>query len=704
MGRILKWVIGIVAALIIVLVVAVYVILSRYDFNDLKPQIAKAAQEATGRELTIGGDIDFKIGFTPSLVLTDIKFQNAPWGSRPEMVKLERFEVQVAILPLIGGNIEIKRFILVSPDILIETDKSGKSNLAFESSKKAALKKDEGKPSGGMPALPALSFNKLEIRSGKLTYRDGKSGKTTNVNLNLLTASATGVDSPMEFRLKGGFDLAGFDLTGTLGPLESLTDPKKAWPLKISANAFNASVTLDGSVKDVLAQHGIDIGFRIQVQDWTKLSQLAGKPIPIKEPLDISGRVGDTGPKAYKISDLKIALGSNTIGGSVGINLAKETPYMDVILSSKNLDLRSFFPEDKGKEKSEKRVDEPAQKREKVFPNDPLPLDGLKQVNGDFKIRITKILMPQLVVNNLSVNTTMKDGQLDVKPLKATFGGGALNGSVSLKPRGKVANITTLLKVDGFELGSMLKELGITELIEGSLDVDVNLKGQGTSVASIMAGLNGHTSVIMSQGRINNKYIDLLGGDIGGSVFRLLNPAKEKKDYTAIKCMVSRFDIKTGLADSTALVVDTDRMSVVGEGKIDLKTEKLDLALKPLPKGGVGGFSLSLGELAKPFKLGGTLAKPSLAIDPTQAALALGKTVGGIALFGPVGIAAALVGKSKGGDENPCLAAIEAAKTGVKSSKKKKTVEKKDEPKKPADAVKDAIPDVGKALKGLFGR
>ena len=70
----------------------------------------------------------------------------------------------------------------------------------------------------------------------------------------------------------------------------------------------------------------------------------------------------------------------------------------------------------------------------------------------------------------------------------------------------------------------------------------------------------------------------------------------------------------------------------------------------------------------------------------------------------PVGIAAALAGKTKGGDENPCLAAIEAAKTGRKTSEKEKTAEKKDAPDEPAKTIKEAIPDFGKTLKGLFGK
>jgi uncharacterized protein involved in outer membrane biogenesis len=705
MGRILIWVAGIVVIGLVVILISVYVILSRFDFNQLKPQISKAALEATGRELIINGDIELEIGLTPILVLTDINFQNAPWGSRPEMVKLKRFEVQVAILPLIRGNIEIKRFILIEPDILIETDKEGNLNLVFEVPEKAEIEEEEDKTeSEGEITLPALTFNRLEIEKGRMMYRDGKSGKTINVNLNRLTAAAADLDHPIAISLNGDIDKALFKVTGSLGPLVGLTDPMKVWPINIEAELLDSILNLEGSVRDVLAGRGIEMGFRVQVQDWEKLSQFTGRPIPVKEPLDISGRAEDTDINAYSISDLKIRLGSNEINGSSLINMTEKKPYLEAKLSSEILDLRPIFLGESGKENQEISEEKPTKKSEKLFPDDPLPLESLNLINGGFEIRLNKIILPQLVIDNLEVDTKLKGAELHVKPLNATIGGGTLKGDIYLKSIDKSADLAAVLDIDGLDIGYMLKELGITDLLEGDLDVALDLTGKGNSVASLMAGLNGHTSVIMSQGRVNNKYINLISGNISDSIFRLFNPVKEKKDFTAVNCIVSRFDMKEGIAKSTVLLFDTNAMNVVGEGEIDLQTEKLDLALNPVPKEGLGGFSLSLGELAKPFKLGGSLAKPSLAIDTTKAAVTLGKAVGGIALFGPLGLASTMVGKSKGGDGDPCVAAMEIARTGVIPSESKETEKEESKPKTTGDTITDTIKGVGESLKGLFGR
>ncbi len=85
------------------------------------------------------------------------------------------------------------------------------------------------------------------------------------------------------------------------------------------------------------------------------------------------------------------------------------------------------------------------------------------------------------------------------------------------------------------------------------------------------------------------------------------------------------------------LVLDTDQTALLVAGSIDLKTEGLDIGIKPKPKKGAGrsGFgsiSFSLSKLSQPFRLGGTLAKPNLVIDPRRMAIIAGEFAGAMAL------------------------------------------------------------------------
>ncbi len=705
----LKWILATGVVLIVGLIVTVYVILSSYDYNDLKPPIAKAVWNATGRELTINGDIKLKLGLIPALVLTDINFQNAPWGTRKDLFKIRHFEVQVALLPLLKRSIEVKRLILIEPEILIETDKYGKSNLVFEAPKKPIPPPEEETTSAkDISLLTAFTFNQIEIKNGYFVYRDGQSGKTYKVKLKLLTASAAGIDGPVQISIDGDYHNRPFNVAGTIGPPATLLNSDKAWSFNLIAKAFNATVTLDGSVKDIKTPRGIDLGFSIKVRDLTKLSQLAGKTLPLNEPFEMAFRATDIGLKAYRLSDFKATLGRSDLNGSIDINLAKKTPLLTAMLLSKKIDLRPYLPEHKKTGDEEVKHYKPAKKSKKIFPDEPLLLDALNQAEGTVKIQADRFLLPGLALNHLTAEITLKGGSLTIRPIKAAIGSGKLNGRLTIKPKGKVVAVTAQLKVEDCNLGNMLKGLNITDALEGNLNANINLKGQGRSVATLMAGLDGSASIQISQGRINNKYINLLGADISASVLRMLYPKKEKVDYTEINCLVSRFDIKKGLAVSTAMVFDTSFMSVIGEGEIDLKTEEIDFSLHPVPKegigfSGIGKLSLSLGELAEPFKLGGTLAEPSLTLDPTETATTLGKAIGGILLFGPFGIAAALISSSSG-DDNPCLSAIEAINKEVTATKNEKTAKKKQSVQKFKDSISESFKSVGNKIKKLFGK
>ncbi|MEJ2040968.1 MAG: hypothetical protein P8X55_18880, partial [Desulfosarcinaceae bacterium] len=112
---------------------------------------------------------------------------------------------------------------------------------------------------------------------------------------------------------------------------------------------------------------------------------------------------------------------------------------------------------------------------------------------------------------------------------------------------------------------------------------------------------------------------------------------------------------------------------VVGDGQVNLKNERLDIALKPVSRGGIGipglaQLNLGTGPLAESFKLGGTLSEPAIELNKSATAFTLGKAIGGMLLLGPAGLASALL-ETRFGDDNPC---IKALKTVSEEEKKQK--------------------------------
>ncbi len=682
-----KWILGGAVAAVVLLVAAVYIVLLSYNYNSLKPEIERAVKEGTGRKLTLAGDISLKIGFTPALVVKDVRFENASWGSRPELAMIKRFEIEVKLLPLLSHLIELKRVVLIEPDILLETDRSGKSNLAFETPKKEA----PSRPTDNKWKLTGLILNDLQIDKGRVTYIDRELKKTYVVTVQTLRASSAGSESPTKLGLKGTYNNNPFEVNGTLCPLTAFINPGRDWPLSMTVKADNVTMTLDGTVRDPLARRGIRLDFTLKCQDLGTFKLIPGGLGGVTGPLNVSGLVSDPAPEVYSFSKLNVVQGESDLSGSAEVNLAEHPPKLTAALTAKKLDLRPYT-----KQKEAPK----AAKSDRVFSETPLSLDVLNDINVDVKLRAAQVILPNRSFSNLDIGVLLKDGSFTAKPFSAGLGQGSINGYVTLQSQGKTALLALALKINKADISYLTKDVKAAEKVKGSFDADIDIRGGGASVAGLMGGLNGKVVLVMGKGAIDNKYLDLVGGDLSSSIFRLINPFRKETEHTVINCCVAGFSIKDGVATATSLVFNTDRMVVVGEGDINLKTERLNLSLKPVPKEGVGTgitgkFNISLSELTRPFKLGGTLAHPSLAIDPTQTAIALGRAIGGVALFGPAGIASALVGSSSS-DENSCSAAIEAAKKGVKA--------KKSIGGEVSEGAEKIIKGVGKGLNKLFGR
>ena len=95
------WRLAAVAGVLAVgVVAAVVVTLSTIDPNDYRDLLSEPIKEATGREFTVSGDVELKIGVPVALTANGLGFANAEWGSQAEMASVKRIEVELRLLPL----------------------------------------------------------------------------------------------------------------------------------------------------------------------------------------------------------------------------------------------------------------------------------------------------------------------------------------------------------------------------------------------------------------------------------------------------------------------------------------------------------------------------------------------------------------------------------------------------------------------------
>jgi uncharacterized protein involved in outer membrane biogenesis len=536
--------------------------------------------------------------------------------------------------------------------------------------------------------------------SGKLTDPAPKNYKLSDLELKIGKNNITGaLDlnlSGKQVRLAAELAAPKFTLQPvTLPALESLARIEDLGPLQLTASLAGTSqkmalenlnlnigsqrlieVMLKGKIKDLRAMNGMELDFSLAGNDLASFSKLGGPALPFQGAFNVSGRFIDPAPKIYKIPSLEAAWGDNDSRGWIALDLSKDRPHLSAELSSQKLDLRPLFEKPDAKGPAGAPAPKPAPPKDKFFSSEPFEMEALKVMDADIKLREQQVLLPALALDDVIIDVLLDNGNLLLKPFSFNVGGGKADAQFELRLRDNPPTLSLAKVIDQLDVGTMLEKLGYSRSIEGMLDTKINLTGRGASPAELMAGLNGSVAISMVDGQASARYLGMLQKYLGSNALQLLNPFQAKRDFTPINCFVNNSQIKDGQAD-VKLLLDTDQTSIFGIGDVNLRTEQLNLGIKPTPKKGhglsdVGSVSFSLKELSQPFRLGGTLANPHLAIDPGRTAFVVGKMAGAVAL-GPVGIAAFFADVSMG-KQDPCAVALEAinAKGSSPDAKKEK--------------------------------
>ncbi|MFL5288485.1 MAG: AsmA family protein, partial [Rhodopila sp.] len=161
--------------------------LATFNPNILKPRIAEAVHRATGRELTIAGDIRLHKSLWPTVEVNDVSLSNPAGFSRPQMATLKQMRLSLALLPLLSREVQIASMTLVQPDILLEHSATGLANWRIAPpSEASAVPSSPSAPSAPRKRL-LVGIETVGMENGVVAYRDDASGRATSLDVPILT-------------------------------------------------------------------------------------------------------------------------------------------------------------------------------------------------------------------------------------------------------------------------------------------------------------------------------------------------------------------------------------------------------------------------------------------------------------------------------------------------------------------------------------
>jgi AsmA family protein len=233
---------------------------------------------------------------------------------------------------------------------------------------------------------------------------------------------------------------------------------------------------------------------------------------------------------------------------------------------------------------------------------------------------------------------TVRDERVLVRPLRLDYLGGRASAEFSFDMGEAPPPARLEARIDALDTGRLLTELGVRPLVVGDLDAVLDLEATGPGLAALKNSLAGEIEVLMGEGRIGSRLLELTAQDIVSWLF-------SAGSATRLVCAAGRLRFTAGRGVVEGLILKTDNIQLVGAGEIDLGQERLDLAFEPQPMRG------RLLPAVTSFRVQGPLTAPEVNLN----------TAGGVAgravvetLTLPFNVLGALLGSITAGSDATC--------------------------------------------------
>lgn len=332
------------AAVILLILAGLIVAPGLIDWSKHKDAIVTQLHDATGLDFEIGGDLRLSILPYPHAAVGNLTVTN-PASAGDPLLRLERADVSLALMPLFSGKVDVSSVTLIKPVMFVQVASGGAPSWQTQVLQQK-MKTGGGKKEGGLGE--SITLNEITIKQGALRYVDKGRGMDYAVEGLDLELSADSLSGP--FNLSGSAVYKGepVRLSAKTGRLESGVKS-----VALQVNAELPSAQAKSSFSGVVA---FDTGLEIQGETALEsakpvaLAKLAGGsaalPDIASKPFSVRG-ILTFSPKEISYKNMKLLWAGSDFSGSVAVKPVAESKrrLVDVkLLAAKPVDTGSFFP------------------------------------------------------------------------------------------------------------------------------------------------------------------------------------------------------------------------------------------------------------------------------------------------------------------------------------------------------------------------
>ncbi len=589
-------------------VVALVVVVAVFDFNRLKPLITARVANFSGRQLEIGGDLNVRKSLSPSVEISDIRFENAKWAKDPKFVAIEKLSVRIKLLELLRGRVVMPYLKIEGLRVNLEKDAEGRANWQFTGASPAEAAAETILPEGrtDFPAIGSLSVRDARVvyRVAGKTLRDAQIDEATGHSDNrgvALRAQGKYQERPSQLRVYG-------DSVGRLWA----ADRPYAIEIKLETGAppdtpkERFAAHAKGTLTNAFDQGRFGLKLTVEGSDMAQLYPLAGVVLPKTPPYSLTGMLGNKG-NDWRFDDFQGRMGDSDLAGDLAIRSAADPPRMDARFVSDKLDFDDLAglvgaPPSTGEGETasaEQKAEAKQQEaEERIIPATAIELERLHAMDIHAKLDAKRVSTKRIPIDNISLAIVVEDGVLQAKPARFKLGEGTIDLAVTLHADRKPVRAEIEGDLRNVPLRALFKSTAFQDESSGMIDGRMHLRSEGGSVREMAAHVDGEAFVAMSRGKISHLLMELIGLD----VFESIGVAISGDEPIEIRCALAKLAAENGRVKVDPLVMDTTDTKITGKGEVDLASEKINVLVTPHSK------DFSPFTLSSPIRIGGKLA------------------------------------------------------------------------------------------------
>lgn len=566
--------------------------------NVYKGPLEKAVEQATGRSLTISGDL--RLQFLPRIVIEveDAELANVPGASSPTFARMERLIVGVNPMALLRREVEITRFVLERPEINLELAENGVANWELVPPGRSPEPTGEGDSATSVSdEISNITLGDVRLIDGRFTYSNHQTGEAyafSDVNMTLSLAS---LDSP--FRAQGSLTYKDEPVEIALGidQLQALTTDQET-PISLDVSSQAIDLTLEGSYRGGAASK---IGGKVdlQVPSLKRLNAWIGSSFEggtVPDTLFLRGDLSAQG-SVYGFENATLKFDDMTGTGSLRVKTGGKVPALSGRLDVDTIDLRPYMPETledaEGTQSSQASGWSP----------EVIDLTGLRSANASLELTAKAFRIFDYEIGTSAMTVTLKNGILQADLTRLDLYKGLGVGSVKIDASRAIPQIEARFDLANVEAEPLVLAATAKKLVTGTGNFTLDVKTSGRSQKEWMERLAGGGKLFLNDGELIGVDLTRMVAIVGSLTG--YQPAGERKEgevegqvgetrSTEFVEMGGTFVIAAGVLNSQDFQLHNEIINLAGSGDVNLGRQKIDFRIDPDLSQEDGGLKLAL--------------------------------------------------------------------------------------------------------------